>query len=156
MNLHLEKTTVESWAKALKKAGGREIGGVLFGEHLGGTDFRLIEATLQMTRGSAASFSRDGGSARRELKRLTRRYGNPSRFNYLGEWHSHPCAPVTPSLVDEHTMFQLLSQDKTGLNFLLLIINRLEPDGTVTLAAQACLKSGHRRDCKIIYGGVAT
>lgn len=150
MKLLLQKKTIETWKDALAGAGVREIGGVLFGEHLGGDDFRLIEATVQKRKGQTARFNRDGGKARRALTALSETYQNPRQFNYLGEWHSHPNAPAFPSRIDEATMFHLLGEDQIGLNFLVLLINRLRHDGRLELSAQTYLKSGHKRPCELI------
>lgn len=91
MKLRIAQKTLDGWAKALRRARRREIGGVLFGEHVGEADFRIVEATTQARGGNDVAFQRKAGKARRDLKSLARRHGcDPERFNYLGEWHSHP------------------------------------------------------------------
>ena len=45
MKLRIGKKTIKEWQKALKKAGDREIGGILFGEHIEDSDFKVIQAT---------------------------------------------------------------------------------------------------------------
>lgn len=138
------------WVAALEKAGSREIGGVLFGEHVGESDFRIVEATEQRRRGRAVSFRRKGSDARRALNQYSKAHGHDhSRFNYLGEWHSHPGAPVAPSSVDIVTMENLVTHPKTVANFLVLVIVRLSGQRRFEISANAFLKSGHVLACDI-------
>ncbi len=151
MKLRIAQKTLDGWVKALRRARCREIGGVLFGEHVGEADFRIVEATTQARGGNDVAFQRKAGKARRDLKSLARRHGDdPERFNYLGEWHSHPNAPATPSSVDEITMYQLLADPETYVNFLVLLINRLNDQGALELSAVAYLASGHKIPCDIV------
>ncbi|MDR7040289.1 hypothetical protein J2X36_005071 [Methylobacterium sp. BE186] len=46
------------------------------------------------------------------------------RFNYLGEWHSHPSLPSTPSRDDLAAMHELLAEDRIGATFACLLIVR--------------------------------
>ena len=46
------------------------------------------------------------------------------RFNYLGEWHSHPSFPVSPSTTDIRTM-QAMVEDVGNIDFSVLMIVRL-------------------------------
>ena len=142
---------IEDWIVSLRKARHREIGGVLFGEHVGEADFSLLAATIQTRYGGHASFKRDGGKARRDLKALVNRFGGePSRFNYLGEWHSHPTALAQPSAVDEITMYRLLRDPDTNVNFLVLLINRLNAEGKLELSARTYLASGQKLPCQLV------
>ena len=151
MRLRIGPQTIDGWTTALRCAHRCEIGGVLFGEHVGDADFRIVEATTQAYGGSDGTFQRKAGKARRELKSISRHYGDdPERFNYLGEWHSHPHAPAVPSDVDEITMYQLLADPETTVNFLVLLINRLNGQGALELSAVAYLASGHKLPCDIV------
>ena len=151
MKLRVASQTIDDWATALKRARHREIGGILFGEHVGDADFRIVEATIQARGGNEVTFWRKAGKARRDFKSMSRRYGNdPERFNYLGEWHSHPHAPAVPSHVDEITMFQLLSDPETTVNFLILLINCLNEQSKLELSAVAYLASGQKIPCNIV------
>ncbi len=47
------------------------------------------------------------------------------RFNYLGEWHSHPRFPVTPSAQDVESMVDLVNGER-GIDFAVLLIVRLQ------------------------------
>ena len=50
---------------------------------------------------------------------------NFKRFNYLGEWHSHPSFSVNPSQEDIHTMIDLVENGPIEINFAILLIVRL-------------------------------
>lgn len=151
MRLRIGQKTVDRWQKNLARARRREVGGILFGEHVGNADFRIIEATTQSFGGNPITFRRKGGKARRNLKSLSKRHGDdPSRFNYLGEWHSHPNAPAHPSRVDEVTMYELLRDHESDVHFLVLLINRLNDAGQLELYATAYLASGHKVPCDIL------
>ena len=151
MKLRIAKKTADSWVTALLRARFREIGGILFGEHVGDADFRVVEATIQSRGGNHATFRRNSAKARRDLKTLSRRHGDdPARFNYLGEWHSHPRSPVAPSSVDEITMRGLLTDPDATVNFLVLLIIRLSDFYTLEISAVAYLVSGHKIPCEII------
>ena len=150
MKLRIARTTSEQWADALQRAKSREIGGVLFGEHVGEDDFRLIAATEQRRRGRAVSFKRKSSTARRELRKLSRKYEDDhERYNYLGEWHSHPNVPAQPSAQDEHKMWSILEDPECDSNFLVLIIVRLGPENTLELSATTYLASGHILACDV-------
>lgn len=151
MKLRISKPTIETWRQDLERAGRREIGGVLFGEQLAEGDFRIVEATRQrFGGGSATRFYRRGFQARSVLKALHKRYGgDPSRFNYLGEWHSHPNAPAYPSARDELTMCQLLADQAGAVNFLVLAVVRLEGSEALEIGAITYLTSGHKVRCEI-------
>ena len=152
MKLRIPHKVAHLWKAALMRASNREIGGVLFGEHVGNADFRIVEATLQERGGSDRKFRRKGGKARRDLKKISLRYDqDPKKFNYLGEWHSHPNTPVFPSLSDELTMKKLVADPKTIVNFLVLLINRLNVRGELEIYACAYHFSGQEIPCEIVF-----
>jgi integrative and conjugative element protein (TIGR02256 family) len=111
--------------KALLKSGTHECGGVLMGEHIGTNHFRVSSLSIQKS-GTIASFVRgitDAIKAIRLFHKATN--NNYQRFNYLGEWHSHPLFSVQPSSKDHHTMKELVSDPKVGANFVVLLIFHL-------------------------------
>ena len=105
MNLILTSKTLETLHQELKKARRREIGGVLVGEHIKGETFRIAGISVQRDGGGAAHFERDPVRAKEFLdaffSETNHDYG---RFNYLGEWHSHPTFTALPSQTDRTTM----------------------------------------------------
>jgi hypothetical protein len=129
--------------QALRKAGSRECGGVMMGEHVGVNHFAVRKVTVQKP-GSVATFVRNMGGIVRSINSFLRANGNDfKRFNYLGEWHSHPLFSVQPSGRDHTTMRDLATNQRVGANFLVLLIVRLHgntlegsvhtylPDGTI-------------------------
>ena len=48
-----------------------------------------------------------------------------TRFNYLGEWHSHPSFEPLPSDTDIRTMQSLVEDPDVGVNFLVLMVCRM-------------------------------
>lgn len=150
MKLSISQKTIDAWKSEILNAKRNEIGGVLFGEHLGDKEFRLVEFTTQHRRGGEVSFKRKGREASQNLKRLSKTYGNDHRrFNYLGEWHSHPNAPVVPSIVDCRTMQNLLDDKSTNANFLVLMILRVNGLHELEMSANTFLASGHILECEI-------
>jgi integrative and conjugative element protein (TIGR02256 family) len=109
--------------RELLRAGDREIGGLLFGEQVGNEVFRVVDITVQRAGGSCAAFTRDPRRHETQLREFFRRTGkNYTRFNYLGEWHSHPSFAPVPSSTDVQTMQSLVSDPSAGVNFLVLLI----------------------------------
>src|ERR1700720_4334656 len=47
------------------------------------------------------------------------------RFNYLGEWHSHPSFSVRPSAQDIQTMTDIVEDRNSLISFAVLLIIRL-------------------------------
>ena len=151
MRLLIPSKLIKQWHADLSRAGSREIGGVLFGEQLAEGDFRIVEVRLQRFRGgTATSFHRRGRTARKQILALHKKFGSdPKRFNYLGEWHSHPTAHVCPSLQDEVTMYKLLADQGKAVNFLVLMILKLDDQNRLQIGAMSFLSSGHKVLCEI-------
>ena len=125
MQLLLSRDILEQFDKALRSGGSREIGGLLFGEHVGDEMFRVVEITVQLKDGTFGDFVRDPAEHHLRLQKFFERTGeNHTRFNYLGEWHSHPSFLPVPSLKDAATMSSMLDDPEVGVNFLVLLILR--------------------------------
>lgn len=102
------------------------MGGVLVGQNLGHDVFRLIDISFQSSGGSVVHFVRDPEHHKAFLADFFVRTGNDYRkFNYIGEWHSHPGFEPRPSGEDLATMFELVEDPAVGVNFAILIIARL-------------------------------
>jgi proteasome lid subunit RPN8/RPN11 len=109
----------------LRKAGKREIGGLLLGEHIASDRFKVVEITVQHTGGGVATFRRDPTLHRAAIEAFFKRTGcDYQRFNYLGEWHSHPSFATRPSLCDAQEMGALLADPNLGTSFAVLLIAR--------------------------------
>jgi hypothetical protein len=105
-------------------------------EHLGNDDYRIVDLSVQRGGGSAACFIRHPKKHGAQLERFFERTGHDyKRFNYFGEWHSHPSFPTTPSLQDLRTMQALVCDPAVGAILLVLLVVRLEPDATLDSSA---------------------
>lgn len=132
----LPREVQERLEAALEAAGTREIGGVLMGECLEPSRFRVADVTIQRRGGSFASFMRRLGEALSALARFFRQTGEDyTRFNYLGEWHSHPSFSTTASEKDVQSMLEIAADPEVGANFVALVIVRLPADGLVGSAS---------------------
>jgi len=127
----------------LAKAGSRECGGILLGEHVGVNHFRVLGLTAQGP-GSFGHFVRGLSGVVKAIRSFGANRGNDfTRFNYLGEWHSHPLFSVQPSATDHASMREIVVDQRVGVNFVVLLIFRLKgkslagsahtylPDGSV-------------------------
>ena len=125
----LQKTEKDRIEKALRKASDREIGGILMGEHIGHNEFKIVDLTVQTKGGTITRFFRSISNA---LKALNAFFNSTNhdyqRFNYLGEWHSHPKFALTPSECDLRSMFDIVEDNEVGANFAALVIVKLEGD----------------------------
>lgn len=122
---------------ALTSAGTKEIGGQLFGEQLSPSCFRVTNIAIQKRKGSFASFIVDLVQAAKDAAKFFERTRHDySRFNYLGEWHSHPSFTLTPSPTDRSTMRDMVRDPAFTGSFAVLMITRMKGS---TLTAQASL-----------------
>lgn len=136
MQLLLSPKVMKRLRRELKHAGCREIGGLLLGEHIRDDIFRVVEITAQHVGGSHVGFMRFPEQHEDRLLNFFQRTGrNYTRFNYLGEWHSHPCFEPTPSAIDLQTMQSMACDPAVGANFLVLIVARLALDDGLECSA---------------------
>lgn len=130
MQIRLASDHVQRLRASLARAGRRETGGQLYGEQLAISDFRVTELTVQARPGTFARFLVDVFQAARDALNFFDRTGHEyRRFNYIGEWHSHPSFDVHPSDTDVNTMRGLVRDPKFRGSFAVLMIVRL--DGNV-------------------------
>jgi integrative and conjugative element protein (TIGR02256 family) len=125
----------------LRRARRFEVGGVLMGEHVSDETFRIVDFTTQRYGGTRVHFVRDPRAHAAQLEGFFERTGGDyTRFNYLGEWHSHPSFPPTPSASDIAEMVRLVDDPEVGVSFSILLILRLRffrrLVGTATLFAR--------------------
>jgi len=111
---------------ALAKAGRREIGGMLMGEQVAPDHFRIVDFSVDAFSGSHTHFCRDPEVHRNTLDEFFDRTGlDYQRFNYLGEWHSHPSFSIHPSVEDIETMTDIVDNGASAIAFAALLIVRL-------------------------------
>jgi len=112
---------------AVQQAGVQEIGGVLFGEHVSEGVFRICEISIQRHNGSWIRFVRlmNGGLSKMFFQFFRKNNYRYTKFNYLGEWHSHPTFSLVPSGQDYRTMQSIVSDPEVGANFAVLMIVKI-------------------------------
>jgi integrative and conjugative element protein (TIGR02256 family) len=112
--------------RALRTAGRREIGGVLMGEQIEPGHFRVVDLSIDNETGGRAHFVRSPEAHADTLDAFFQRTGNEyNRYNYLGEWHSHPRFAVIPSVQDAESMIELVHGER-GIEFAVLLVVRLD------------------------------
>ena len=122
---------------------------MLFGEHVAEDEFRVLEATVAGT-GSIAAFLRSVAEGLRRLERFFDRTRHDySRYNYLGEWHSHPSFALVPSATDDDTMFDIVNDPATGARFAVSLIVKFEAGG-LNSAAYSYFPADHREPSSVV------
>jgi proteasome lid subunit RPN8/RPN11 len=143
MRLKVPRTIFGQLWGELRQARRREIGGLLFGEHVEGDLFRVVEATIQRSGGTNAHFVRDPKAHKPALDAFFKKTGNDyQRFNYLGEWHSHPSFAPVPSGDDIKTMKALVEDADVGANFAVLMIVRIGKRNAFEVTATGFYRGG--------------
>ena len=138
MQLLINPDISKQFVDALLQAGQREIGGILMGEHTGPDTFRVKEITIQRKGGTFSAFIRIVEEILAPLLAFfnTNKH-DYTRFNYLGEWHSHHSFALVPSGQDHTTMYNIVMEPKLGAHFVLLLLvkpgNNGQLEGSVTV-----------------------
>lgn len=129
---------------ALRKAGWRGVGGILMGEHVRPNLFIGREMIVHR-RGAFASFVRRIEGAIGRLRAFLQQTGHDyTRFNYSGEWHSHPSSAPYPSRTDDMSMLQIVQDEAVCANFAVLLIAKLGLEGALVATVHAYLPGGMR------------
>lgn len=141
MRLELAPDIGKRLRAALREARHREIGGMLFAEQLAPSHFRIMDFSIDANSGTHTTSRREPARHRAALDEFFARTGHDfSRFNYLGEWHSHPSFSVGPSLEDVTTTTELVENAASAISFAVLLIVRLRfwfwTDYSLTLFAR--------------------
>jgi len=145
---------LETLTQALRRSGHREIGGVLMAEHTGQNHFTVREVSVQR-RGTLASFVRGLTDALSSIRRfLTDTAHDYTRFNYLGEWHSHPSFEPFPSAQDDASMRQIVEDTRVGANFVVLLIIKLDEQGSLVGSVHTYLPSGEKLASELVIEGL--
>jgi len=126
MRIELAADIGKRFYTSLREAGEREIGGMLLAEQLNPGHFCIIDFSLDTFSGSHTGFRRDPQAHQSTLDEFFRRTGRKfTRFNYLGEWHSHPSFSIHPSTQDINTMTDIVEYQSSAITFAVLLIVRL-------------------------------
>jgi integrative and conjugative element protein (TIGR02256 family) len=125
--VEISRPHLEEIAEELRKAGKAEIGGILLGEHLDEDHFRIVAYDINpMGDLRLGTFVRDEKSAAKRCEEFFKEKNQDfSRFNYIGEWHSHPQFEVQPSTEDDESMWSILGGAEGDPLFAVLMIVRL-------------------------------
>lgn len=143
MKIKMPHDILDKFVSSLKKAGKNEIGGILMGEHISENEFRIVDITVQRLYGTIASFTRLVDNFIQPLKSFFKRTSFVySKFNYLGEWHSHPSYEPVPSNKDILSMLQIVQDKDVGANFAVLIIVKLDNLGKLILSGTVYFPTG--------------
>lgn len=135
----------------LRHAGVRECGGLLLGEHVGIDQFAVRMVTVQRP-GTVASFVRSLSGVAASIKRFCAKQGNDfRRFNYLGEWHSHPSFSVQPSSTDHGSMLDIVTNRQVQANFVVLLILKLNTSGQLEGSAHTYLPDGRYGRSTLVF-----
>ncbi|MCH8478927.1 MAG: Mov34/MPN/PAD-1 family protein [Wenzhouxiangella sp.] len=125
MHLLLPSDVLRRMRRHLLRAGRREIGGMIMGEEVCDQTFQVVDFSVDATSGTNSNFVRDANQHDQALSAFFEKTGkNYARFNYLGEWHSHPSFSVCPSPQDVYAMQDLVA-GPDDVDFAVLLITRL-------------------------------
>jgi len=134
----------------VSQAGENEIGGVMVGEHIGDCIFKLVNFSIQHEGGSACHFNRDPQMHHKFLNEFFEKTNhNYKRFNYLGEWHSHPSFPTTPSKADIKSMTELIMDPEQNATFAFLLICRSDSRDKMDIKATVFQPNKKMREAEI-------
>ncbi len=123
------------------------------GEHVGHNQFAVRTLTVQGG-GTFASFVRGMRAALHAVKEFLQRSNHEyTRFNYLGEWHSHPSFSVQPSSTDHRAMLDIVTNPTVGANFVVLLIFKLTSLGVLEGSAHTYLPDGSVLTSELLLEG---
>lgn len=135
MKILLTDEIADRLVNALRRVGRYETGGILMGERLSDDLFGIKDITIQHQQGNTTVFTRMVRDFLGPLRRFFLTTGrNFERYNYLGEWHSHPSFSLEPSSHDHEAMCAIVDDPCVGANFAVLVIVRLRK------STRACLE----------------
>lgn len=144
----------ERFRKELRRGGHREIGGILMGECIEPGWFRIVDFTVDHGGGSVATFVRSLSAV---LQALTRFFDctdhNYQRFNYLGEWHSHPSFAPIPSNRDIGSVQSIADDPKVGANFVTLLIVKLDNKKRIEASATIFMVDASPETTSLVFSG---
>ncbi|MGV1941012.1 Mov34/MPN/PAD-1 family protein [Agrobacterium sp. 22-211-1] len=151
MQIALPSAVRKKICRELAKSGRRETGGLLLAEQLDDQGrFRVVDVTVDPNGGESAYFERRPELHATALEEFFERNGHDfGRFNYLGEWHSHPSFPVEPSITDIRTM-QAMVEDVGNIDFSVLMIVRLRMYVMLQIGTYLFMRGQHPQRVEMI------
>jgi hypothetical protein len=122
----------------------------MMAEHTGHNEFDIKDITIHCS-GKIASFVRRIERALGQLRMFFDRTNyNYTRFNYIGEWHSHPCFEPEPSCQDDFSMETIIQDRGVGANFVVLLIVKLDLSGKLVATAHTYLPDGQKHRSAVL------
>lgn len=156
MKLILPLEIAKQLIDVMAQAGRREVGGILMGEHIGRETFRVKELTIQRKGGTFARFIRMVEEIVAPLRAFFDATKHDyTRFNYLGEWHSHHSFSLAPSNRDHKTMYDIVMDPQLGAHFIVLLLVKLDNLGQLEANATVYQPGKAPFSCTIIREGVS-
>jgi len=150
VKIHLPNHITDRIRQALVQCGSRECGGILMAEHQGHQEFCIDDITIQVKGGTLANFVRQvTGFLSRLIQFFERTEHRYSKFNYLGEWHSHPHYSLQPSRDDYQAMRNIVDDPEVGANFVVLMLAKMN-SSQLDLRAWSLLPGGEFVEATII------
>jgi [CysO sulfur-carrier protein]-S-L-cysteine hydrolase len=73
------------------------------------------------------------------------------RFNYIGEWHSHPIFELEPSFKDDASMMEILLDPAVGARSVVLVLVKLDVRGCLLANAYLYLPDAARHRCGLTH-----
>lgn len=127
-----------------------EIGGVLMGEQITPGHFRIVDFSVDTKSGDNSRFIRRPEHHREALDAFfAKTEADYSRFNYLGEWHSHPSYEARPSQQDVAEMRSLVEEEE-GIPFSVLLIVRTRWCIQLDYSALLFQRGGHIQEVSFV------
>lgn len=152
MQILIPSDIAHQFITAIDLVGNREVGGILMGEHIDKDKFRIIEITVQTHGGTFASFMRFVQDITEPLRFfLNRTKHEYTRFNYLGEWHSHQNFALIPSSTDACTMHEIVMDPESNVNFVILLLVRIGSAGMLESTATLYLPGRGSAFAEVVF-----
>lgn len=151
LTLILPAEVREEILAALRPSGRREVGGILLAEHVARDTFAVRNITVHRV-GTFAAFVRRIEDALTPLRQFFGRANEDyTRFNYIGEWHSHPSFAPVPSLPDDLSMHEIVQDKRVGANFVVLLVVKIADDGKLDASVHTYLPDGSKHPSLLRY-----
>ncbi len=123
MKIILPKKIENKLFEAIVRADKNEIGGILMGEYLSNDEYKIVDYTIQSKKGNIMTFVRLVSDVVVPLRKFFQKTKfNYRKYNYLGEWHSHPSFALRPSNTDVESMWEIVNDPTTNATFAVLLI----------------------------------
>ncbi|MES0881811.1 Mov34/MPN/PAD-1 family protein [Roseibium sp. SCP14] len=135
VQLVLPRAIVDRMKNMLACAADKEIGGILMARQITPGQFEIVDFSVDELTGKRAQFVRDHVFHNTFLDAFFEKTGyDYEKYNYIGEWHSHPKLPIYPSLTDLKSMEDLVNGERQIPFAVLLIVRSDTPREFLAIA----------------------